>query len=102
MNKLIYYITVLLLLTVCPLPVTAQKTIWAVRWSTDGNAQMRTEQTVTPGASCLQLGRTGDILRRLTDGVHTFNARFRDDEGYQLRCQAISPLNRLQQPAPDW
>ena len=86
MNKLIYYITVLLLLTVLPLPVTAQKTIRAVEWWTDGNTQMRIQQTVTPGA----VYNWEELVpfSTLSDGVHTFNARFCDNEGVWTTVQS--------------
>ena len=86
MNKLIYYITVLLLLTVLPLPVTAQKTIRAVEWWTDGNTQMRIQQTVTPGA--VYNWEELVTFTTLSDGVHTFNARFRDNEGVWTSVQS--------------
>ena len=86
MNKLIYYITVLLLLTVLPLPVTAQKTIRAVEWWTDGNTQMRIQQTVTPGA--VYNWEELVTFTTLSDGVHTFNARFRDNEGVWTTVQS--------------
>ena len=86
MNKLIYYITVLLLLTVLPLPVTAQKTIRAVEWWTDGNTQMRIQQAVTPGA--VYNWEELVTFTTLSDGVHTFNARFRDNEGVWTSVQS--------------
>ena len=86
MNKLIYYITVLLLLTVLPLPVTAQKTIRAVEWWTDGNTQMRTQQNIIPGA--VYNWEEVVTFTTLSDGVHTFNARFRDNEGVWTSVQS--------------
>ena len=86
MNKLIYYITVLLLLTVLPLPVTAQKTIRAVEWWTDGNTQIRTQQNITPGG--VYNWEELVTFTTLTDGVHTFNARFRDNEGVWTTVQS--------------
>ena len=86
MNKLIYYITVLLLLTVLPLPVTAQKTIRAVEWWTDGNTQMRTQQNIIPGA--VYNWEELVTFTTLSDGVHTFNARFRDNEGVWTSVQS--------------
>ena len=86
MKNLIYYLIVLLLLAVLPPPLAAQKTIRAVEWWTDGNTQMRTQQTVTPGA--VYNWEELVTFTTLTDGVHTFNARFRDNEGVWTTVQS--------------
>ncbi|HPS10114.1 MAG TPA: hypothetical protein PK664_01970, partial [Paludibacteraceae bacterium] len=86
MKNLIYYLIVLLLLAVLPPPLAAQKTIRAVEWWTDGNTQMRTQQTVTPGG--VYNWEELVTFTTLSDGVHTFNARFRDNEGVWTSVQS--------------
>ena len=86
MKKSIDIIRILLVLTVLSPPLTAQKTIRAVEWWTDGNAQMRTYQPVTPGAAY----NWEELVpfSTLSDGVHTFNARFSDNEGVWTSVQS--------------
>ena len=86
MKKSIDIIRILLVLTVLSPPLTAQKTIRAVEWWTDGNAQMRTYQPATPGAAY----NWEELVpfSTLSDGVHTFNARFCDNEGVWTTVQS--------------
>ena len=85
MKKSIYIIPVLLALTVLSPPLIAQKTIRAMEWWTDGNAQIRSQQNVTPGAAY----NWEELMpfTTISDGVHTFNVRFRDNEGVWTSVQ---------------
>lgn len=99
MNKLIYYITVLLLLTVL-LPGDSSENHpgggMVDRWHTDAHTNRR---TVTPGA----VYNWEELVpfSTLSDGVHTFNARFCDNEGVWTTVQSHFFSNRLRQPAPE-
>lgn len=86
MKKSIYIIPVLLALTVLSPPLIAQKTIRAMEWWTDGNAQIRSQQNVTPGAAY----NWEELMpfTTISDGVHTFNVRFRDNEGVWTSVQS--------------